>query len=180
MKKENFKLLSPYAKLGKKVKDSVNLNDFESYLPKEYLDLLNNYNGGVFFHNGSKIKIKIEIPFISDGFIHVIFLYGCTDDDYGLKYIITHLPSDIPIDYIPVAECDGGDFICLKKDTKEIYYWWHEGLYESDCFYKIEDNIKMFVNALEPEETEELEDPFSREEDFSKLSAWFKKNNKKQ
>lgn len=49
MKEENFKLLSPYAKLGKKADDSVNLNDFESYLPKEYLNLLNNYDGGVFF-----------------------------------------------------------------------------------------------------------------------------------
>ncbi|QIP55966.1 SMI1/KNR4 family protein [Hafnia alvei] len=178
---ESFNQLSPYPKLGEKVKDSVNLNDFDSYIPKEYLNLLNNYDGGVFFHSGAKVKIKTEIPFISDGFIHVLFLYGCTDDDYGLKYIISHLPSDIHTDYIPIAECDGGDYICLKKDTKEIYYWWHEGLYESDCFYKIEDNIYMFINALEPEETEETEeqeDPFSHEEDFNKLSAWFKKNKK--
>ena len=33
----------------------------------------------------------------------------------------------------------------------------------------------MFINTLEPEDTEEQEDPFSREEDFNKLAAWFKK-----
>ena len=153
-----FELLSPYAKSGKKTYQYEKSISAEQHLPNNYLELLSQYDGGIFFRNGAKIKTKTEIPIISNEYISITFLFGRTQDNYGLNYIANHLPADIPSSYIPIAECDWGDFICFEINSGKIFYWWHEALYESECFYLLANDINEFIAHLEPEEPEEHND----------------------
>ncbi|NLS55858.1 SMI1/KNR4 family protein [Hafnia alvei] len=157
----SFELLSPYAKSGKEIYQCKKSSSAEQYFPNDYLELLSRYDGGIFFRNGARIKTKIEIPIISNGYVSIIFLFGLTQDNYGINYIVNHLPADIPPGYIPIAECDWGDFICFEINSGKIFYWWHEALYESECFYLLENDINEFITHLEPEEHDDNETGFN-------------------
>ncbi|ANC42056.1 hypothetical protein A6V27_17605 [Hafnia alvei] len=155
MNKLHFDSLLPYAIPGKKIVGIQNKNEYEKHISPEYLNLLMRFNGGIFFKNGIKMKLKNTIPFFSSGYLDFIFLYGHTKDTNGINHIINTQPTRMPITYIPIAECDGGNFLCLKKDSGEIFFWWHEAPYDSECFYKITDSIEDFINNLEPDQPEE-------------------------
>lgn len=58
----------------------------------------------------------------------VVNFYGLNGDNFDLKLIINRYKDRIPNDLIPIAECPGGDQLCIGINNKafgKIYYWDH-------------------------------------------------------
>lgn len=173
MDEVKFNLLSPVSYPGEHV-DFGQRIDTSGFLPKKYLNLLNKYNGGVFFENGAKYTINNSIPNISLGYIDVIFLYGLSDADNGLFYRINMHSSNIPSEYYPLGESSGGNQICINKNTGEIYFWWHEAPTDPECLYFLSKNIESFIDGLTPiKDSEEEPDNIIDKVDTSKTWLGF-------
>ncbi|EIT87220.1 hypothetical protein A374_01349 [Fictibacillus macauensis ZFHKF-1] len=56
----------------------------------------------------------------------IVNFYGLTGDNYDIKLIINRYTDRIPDDLMPIAECPGGDQLCVGINNKafgKIYYW---------------------------------------------------------
>lgn len=95
-------------------------------LPKDYKEFLFNF-GTLDFKNNEIIICppnsveKEPISFIN--------FYGLNIGNHNLNTIIRRYQNRIPSDLIPIAECPGGDQICIGiagNALGEIYHWNHE------------------------------------------------------
>ena len=61
----------------------------------------------------------------------------------------------IPEELIPIANVDGGDWLCINKITGKVYYWFHEendwGLEGNDKYPTlVSENLNDFIEKLTP------------------------------
>lgn len=95
--------------------NSLEIKKFEHdnniVLPKEYVELILEFNGGEVFIPGTKI-------------------YGILDEEYSLKKINSKENRkifSIPNNYLIIAKLNFGDFICVNLNSpNEIIQWDHE------------------------------------------------------
>lgn len=100
----------------------IKINEFEDSvgfkLPLTLSTLLEKYN--VFrphrnFYKASKIEFTINcfLGFSTDKYRDLLSVYRIYED---------RMPQEI----FPIANVDGGDLLCMHKETSAIYYWFHE------------------------------------------------------
>lgn len=98
---------------------------FGFILPNEYKEFLHKF--------GTLNFSDIEIVFYpantnNEEALTIVNFYGVKGDNYNLKLIINRYNDRIPDDLIPIAECPGGDQLCIgikNKAFDKIYYWDH-------------------------------------------------------
>lgn len=157
MNENNFEMLAPVPFEGRDIEATVNFN-LKKILTDNYLKLLNNYKKAILFNKGAKFKAPENIPCISTGYVTVILLYGVSDDSNGLNYRIDFYSSILPSGFYPLGDCPGGNQICVKESTGEIYFWWHESISDDKCFYFLSDSVDTFINGLIPDENDDNSD----------------------
>lgn len=104
----------------KKIEETLSLT-----LPMEYKRFLQKF--GTLNFNDTEIAFYPETP-IEEDFFTIVNFYGLTGDNHDLKLIINRYEFRIPNDLIPIAECPGGDQLCIGINNKtfgKIYYWNH-------------------------------------------------------
>lgn len=98
----------------------------EGALPKDYKEFLCKF-GTLNFDNAEVVFCpENEDP------LSVVNFYGLNGDNYDLQLIINRYADRIPNELIPIAECPGGDQLCIGINNKvfgEIYYWDHNREY---------------------------------------------------
>ncbi len=65
--------------------------------------------------------------------------------------------EQIPMEYIPIAEKDGGNFLCVDSKTGYIYIWVHDEIQNKNMFL-VAKSFETFINSLERVENEEQEE----------------------
>ncbi|GKX52708.1 hypothetical protein [Budvicia aquatica] len=153
MKLDNFKQLHPYlfCRESAKVVDY----DYYSFFPKDYISLIQSYQGMIAFENGAVFRIKSKIPVITKGYITIDYLYGDSKDENGLNYNIFDTFDIMPDDnFLTFGECFGGNKVCVHKNTGNVYFFWHEEPSDDECYYYLTSSIDIFIESLEPDPEE--------------------------
>ncbi|MBS7531598.1 SMI1/KNR4 family protein [Hazenella sp. IB182353] len=126
-------------------------------LPKDYIDFLQQYNGGYVeddtctYHNNGEQK-----------FILTCMFGLATDEAYDLLNLFEIYKCRIPISCIPIGRDAGGNIVCLNLSNNRygyIYFWDHEkeleyedGEMTIDDLYYIADSFKGFLNSIQADE----------------------------
>ena len=131
-----------------------NFEKIEFKLPKEYVEFLEKYNGGMPEANIVKMKgCEIESFFITTFFGVNLDI----NNDILSQYDI--LNKRIPSKCLPIAYVEGGDIVCMNLNTKKygyIYLWDHdvELLYGDDItvdnMYFIAKSFAEFMKMIKP------------------------------
>ncbi len=109
----------------KKIKDNKMIENVERYfrvlLPKDYIKIVKNFDGGRTNKNLFKIDNSEEV------FGNMLTLYECkyTNIITNYEYVKDRLIDGI----IPFADDPGGNLICFRyidKKLKDIVFWDHE------------------------------------------------------
>ena len=103
-----------------KIEETIGLT-----LPIEYKEFLHMF--GTLNFNDTEVVFNPTNTVDKEPFTIVNF-YGLNADNFDLKLIIIRYKGRIPDDLIPIAECPGGDQICIGINNKaygKIYYWDH-------------------------------------------------------
>lgn len=130
-------------------------NNLGFSLPEFFKEILKKYNvckPKYSYYKEEKIEFNLN------------FLFGFSDSDYrDLLYEFNIYEGRMPNELFPIGSIDGGDLLCMNKNTNEIYYWFHE---EDDWGIegvskwptKVGNNINLFLDSLtasaEPTEAE--------------------------
>lgn len=94
-------------------------------LPIEYKEFLHKF--GTLNFNDTEVGFY-PAKTVDEEPLTIVDFYGLNGDNYDLKLIINRYTDRIPNDLIPIAECPGGDQLCIGIDNKafgKIYYWNH-------------------------------------------------------
>lgn len=147
-------------------KCDVNNYKYKSFLSSDHLKILKKYNNySVSFEKGAIFIIEgNSYPPICDDdkSISLDLLYGLNNDENSIaerNKNLTKIYLELD-DYIFIGESLGGDQICLKKKTGEIYYFYHEAEYEDEELYFLTSNFSIFVEKLLIEPEDKDSDPF--------------------
>lgn len=88
------------------------------HIPKDFSALLINFT----------VAKPIKNDY-SKGTIHILinYFFGFSENrnedfEYNVQLYETRMPNDL----FPIANVDGGDLLCMHKQTGELYYWFHE------------------------------------------------------
>lgn len=159
MKKLDAKLWGEESKSPEK-----DLSNVESSLsikfPEELNELLIEFKGSIFFHNGAQFKPEGKCVLAgSDGYLSMTSIYGISNTKSGILYVNKMYDDQLPNSVIIIAESDGGNQICIEKSTGKILYWNHEGTPDIDELFNIAPSFAEFLNKLEVEEDDDLDDP---------------------
>jgi len=109
------------------IKDLEKIEEALSFtLPIEYKEFL--YLYGTLNFNDIEIAFS-SLDTSNEEPLTIVNFYGLNGNDYdNLKLIINQYTDRIPDDLIPIAECPGGDQICIGINNKafgKIYFWDH-------------------------------------------------------
>lgn len=154
MNLDNFKQLHPYLFR----KESTKLVDYDYYhfFSKDYISLIQSYQGMIAFENGAVFRTNSKIPIITKGYITVDYLYGDCKDENGLNYNIVDAFDIMPDDnFLSFGECSGGNKVCIHKNTGNVYFFWHEAPHDDECYYYLTSSIDMFIENLETDPDDE-------------------------
>lgn len=152
-----------FSETGKKIAEKNIVEIEKKYkisFPKEYKDFLLKYNGGECDPNGF---IFLEDSEDSDSEVRSFFAIGGIDGDYDLEENITIYTIEekrLPNLYIPIAEDDLGNLICISCNESNygfIYFWDHENECESedniadymDNMFLLSESFNKFINSLQ-------------------------------
>lgn len=94
-------------------------------LPIEYKEFLHKF--GTLNFNDTEVTFY-SANIVDEEPLTIVNFYGLNGDNYDLKLIINRYTDRIPNDLIPIAECSGGDQLCIGINNKafgKIYYWDH-------------------------------------------------------
>ena len=103
-----------------KIEETIGLT-----LPIEYKEFLHKF-GTLNFNDTEVVFYPANI--VDEEPLTIVNFYGLNGDNYDLKLIINRYTDRIPNDLIPIAECPGGDQLCIGINNKafgKIYYWDH-------------------------------------------------------
>ncbi|EJV56225.1 SMI1/KNR4 family protein [Bacillus cereus] len=121
-------------------------------LPLDYKEFLLEYGGGFIKDNRMYQPIEVTPVTPKDGFDSIGGFYGITNDSYEIESIIQTYKDIIGSSVMPIADADGGDFICIGLKDKyrgKIYYWYHEGetINEDgkEYYYLIANSFEEFI-----------------------------------
>jgi cell wall assembly regulator SMI1 len=120
-------------------------------LPNEYREFLLKHNGGKCPNRGF---VFMENSQESDSEVRSFYAVGGINGYYDLEenmdiYIFDE--KRLPDFYIPIAEDDLGNLICISGDESDygyIYFWDHEKEGEKENMYIIADSFNKFINNL--------------------------------
>lgn len=143
----------------------VDNSKYKKFLSKDHIHILKQYNnysvsfekGAIFIIDGDRYPPICD----TDRSISLDLLYGLKNDENSIAERNNHLTKVYPEldDYIFIGESSGGDQICLKKKTGEIYYFYHEAEYEYEELYFLTSNFSIFVERLLIESEDKNSDP---------------------
>jgi cell wall assembly regulator SMI1 len=154
--------MTKFLETGKKITEKNIAKIEKKYnvsFPQEYKDFLLKYNGGECEPNGFVFNENSED---SDSEVRSFFAIGGIDGDYDLEEninIYTIEEKRLPNLYIPIAEDDLGNLVCIscnETDYGFIYFWDHENENESedsvhncmDNMFLLSKSFKTFANSL--------------------------------
>ena len=103
-----------------KIEETIDLT-----LPFEYKEFLHMF--GTLNFNDTEVAFY-PANTVDEETLTIVNFYGLNGDNYDLKLIINRYRGRIPNDLIPIAECPGGDQLCIGINNKafgKIYYWDH-------------------------------------------------------
>lgn len=103
-----------------KIEETIGLT-----LPIEYKEFLHKF--GTLNFNDTEVAFY-PANTVDEEPLTIVNFYGLNGDNYDLKLIINRYTDRIPNDLIPIAECPGGDQLCIGVNNKafgKIYYWNH-------------------------------------------------------
>lgn len=103
-----------------KIEEAIGLT-----LPFEYKEFLHKF--GTLNFNDTEVAFYPANTFDEEP-LTIVNFYGLNEDNYDLKLIINRYTDRISNDLIPIAECPGGDQLCIGINNKvsgKIYYWNH-------------------------------------------------------
>lgn len=130
--------------------------NFEFHLPKYYLNILKENDGGSLYYDFAYYDKMFKERML--GGISILFGLRCGDEE-NLIYRYKDLPDFFPKGLVPFGENGGGNFICFdyRKVTKgnnpPIVYWIHE--YEDGKnISSLANNFKEFIEMLKDPESE--------------------------
>lgn len=103
-------------------------------LPEEYRQFLLEY-GGLSFNEDVCFKpIEISKWTRKDGMQAFDYFYGLDNDNIDIRKIIDVYYGRMPNNIIPIAECPGGNQLCLgigEQNKGKVYFWDHENELEA-------------------------------------------------
>lgn len=115
-------------------------------LSPEYLHILENYEG-VMLNEGYGFVPKQSSPVANaDGYETFNEFVGF-DSRYDLFTMYEMYKEQLPLGAVPIAEMEGGDYICLSKDEK-IYIWLHEYV-EQEGLILANISLEQFILSIE-------------------------------
>ncbi len=128
--------------------------------PIELKELLLEFNGAIFFNNGAKFKPEGKCNLASkDGYLSLNTIYGIADNDNGILRVNHSYDDQIPDLIIIIAESDGGNQICIERNTGIILFWNHEGIPNVDELFNIAPSFAEFLQKIEVEDDNNLNNP---------------------
>ncbi|MGK6341271.1 SMI1/KNR4 family protein [Chryseobacterium sp. DT-3] len=82
------------------------------------------------------------------------YFFGISEDQYqSLSENYDTYINRMPDELFPIGSVDGGDLLCLNKNTEEVYYWFHkkddwglEGVYHWPVL--VAASIDEYINEL--------------------------------
>lgn len=141
---EIFKIKN-FQKISKeKLQEYENLTGMK--VSPELLYILENY-GGVMINEGYGFISQQLSPFANaEGYETFIEFIGLNTKD-DLIGIYEMYKEQLPCDIYPIAEMDGGNYICISKKD-DIYIWLHEHT-EQDGLFLANTSIEKFILSIE-------------------------------
>ena len=124
--------------------------------PHEYADFLLKFNGG---HFTRSVEFSIPNPteFVTGGLMKSFI--GEPNDGYeknGLVWNAETLSDRIPLEFLPIADCNGSDHVLLKlvgpqSRFEGVWYWDSSAFWISDeeqSLYWLADSFHEFLSML--------------------------------
>ncbi|MCG7336901.1 SMI1/KNR4 family protein [Sporosarcina sp. ACRSM] len=145
-------------------------------LPSEYKNFLQRFgtldfdDQEIIFYPAKHLVTHVDIE--ARTFVN---FYGLENDDYDVRVLKARYEGRLPDEVIPIAECPGGDQLCIgvKKETiGKIYHWDHhqETMHASSekelwqALVLLHNNFKDFIMSFEKQEgVDPLEDSMIEE-----------------
>ncbi len=112
----------------------------------ELLYILENYEG-VMINEGYGFVSQQLSPFANEEGYETFIEFIGLNTKYDLIGIYEMLKKQLPCDIYPIAEMDGGNYICISKN-EEIYIWLHEFL-EQEGLFLANTSIEKFILSIE-------------------------------
>ena len=130
--------------------NKVKLQEYENLtgikVSPEHLYILENYED-VMINDGYGFVAQQRSPFSgTDGYETFIEFIGL-NTRYDLIRTYEMLKEQLPDNIYPIAEMDGGNYICISKN-EEIYIWLHEHL-EQEGLFLANTSIEKFILSIE-------------------------------
>lgn len=124
-------------------------------LPRSYKSFLLLTNGGRPSRTYFDVKNR---PFSPEEALHYFLGLGITDyPTLDLLYPLNLYAGGIPSEVVPIANEDGGSYICLdlRHGGERVVYWdkahfWSTGEWREDDLYPIADSFAEFLSLLRP------------------------------
>lgn len=136
----------------KKIK-KVNNEKLEKYkkltklkFSPELMYILENYEG-VMLKEGYGFVSKQLSPFADENGYETFIAFMGVDTSYNLMDTYQMYKEQLPLGVYPIAEMDGGNYICLSENEK-VYIWLHDCV-EQEGIFLANVNIKQFVLSIE-------------------------------
>ena len=129
----------------------------------EHLYILENYED-VFINDDYGFVAKQLSPFASTDGYETFNVFIGFNTEYDLIQTYEMLKEQLPDNVYPIAEMDGGNYICISKNG-EIYIWLHDHL-EQDGLFMANTSLEKFVLSIEKmQEDSDI--------DVSQVKCWF-------
>ena len=129
----------------------------------EHLYILENYED-VFINDDYGFVAKQLSPFAGTDGYETFNVFIGFNTEYDLIETYEMLKEQLPDNVYPIAEMDGGNYICISKNG-EIYIWLHDHL-EQDGLFMANTSLEKFVLSIEKmQEDSDI--------DVSQVKCWF-------
>lgn len=122
----------------------------------EFLYILENYEG-VMINEGYGFVSEQLSPFADAEGYETFNEFIGLNEKYDLIQIYEMYKEQLPCGIYPIAEMDGGNYICISK-KEDIYIWLHEHT-EQDGLFLANTSIEKFILSIEkmPEENIDID-----------------------
>lgn len=138
--------------------DKKKLEEYEKVVGlkfgSEFLYILENYEG-VMINEGYGFVSQQISPFANMEGYETFSEFIGLNTKYDLHRTYEMYKEQLPLGVYPIAEMDGGNFICISQEGK-IYIWLHECI-EQDGLFFVNTNLEKFVLSIEKMPTDNTE-----------------------
>lgn len=130
--------------------DKQKLEEYENFvglkLSPEFLYILENYEGAMINEGYGFVSQQIS-PFANVEGYETFSEFIGLNTKYDLLRTYDMYKEQLPSGIYPIAEMDGGNFICISQDEK-IYIWLHECI-EQDGLFLVNTSLEKFILSME-------------------------------